>query len=110
MRKLLQLKLCCLLLVAGSVYAQERTVTGRVISAEDGTSLPGVNVIVRGTVIGTATDSEGKYSLNVPGSDAALIFSFIGLQSQEIVIGERTVVDVSLSLDVTQLGEVVVTG
>jgi TonB-dependent starch-binding outer membrane protein SusC len=91
-------------------FAQDRTVSGRVTSAEDGSALPGVNVVVKGTTIGTATDSDGRYSLTVPSSGGSLVFSFIGLQTQEITIGDRTVVDVSLALDATQLSEVIVVG
>lgn len=95
--------------IAFCAIAQERTVTGKVTSSEDGSPLPGVNVVIKGTTNGTATDANGVYTLNVPSSGSSIIFSFIGLQSQEVPIGERTVVDVQLSLDVTQLSEVVVT-
>lgn len=100
---------CFALAVALISVAQERTVSGRVTALEDGAPLPGVNVMVKGTTMGTATDAEGRYSISAPNG-AALVFSFIGLESREVVIGERTVVDVQLSLDVTQLSEVVVTG
>ncbi len=104
------LLLCsAMILTLSSVWAQERTVSGRVTSTEDGSALPGVNVVIKGTTNGTVTDSDGNYKLNVPAEGSALVFSFIGLQSQEIVIGDRSVVDVSLALDVTQLSEVVVT-
>lgn len=99
--------ICCI----GIAWAQERTVSGRVTSVEDGSPLPGVNVVLKGTSNGTATDADGMYRLTgIPASGGSLVFSFIGLQSSEVAIGERTVVDVSLSLDVTQLSEVVVTG
>jgi TonB-linked SusC/RagA family outer membrane protein len=97
------------LAIAVSVWAQERTVSGRVTSAEDGTPLPGVNVVLKGTSTGTATDADGSYRMTIPQSGGSLTFSFIGLQSQEVNIGDRTVVDVTLRLDVAQLGEVVVT-
>lgn len=104
------LLLCFSLAFVASLYAQERTVTGRVTSTEDGSSLPGVNVVIKGTTNGTVTDSEGRFTLSgVPASGGSLVFSFIGLQSQEVAIGDRSVVDVSLSLDVQQLSEVVVT-
>src|SRR5689334_18325710 len=92
-----------------SVWAQDRVVTGKVASGEDGSALPGVNVVVKGTTNGTVTDSEGKYSLTVPASGGSLVFSFIGLSTQEVEIGERTVIDVQLGLDIKQLSEIVVT-
>jgi hypothetical protein len=91
-------------------WAQERTVTGKVTSAEEGSPIPGVNIIVKGTAQGTVTDAEGNYRINVPSSGSTLIFSFIGLTAQEQEIGERAVIDVQMTQDVTQLGEVVVTG
>jgi TonB-dependent SusC/RagA subfamily outer membrane receptor len=104
------LLLCSAVVFAlSSAWAQERTVSGRVTSTEDGSALPGVNVVIKGTTNGTVTDADGNYKLSVPSSGGSLIFSFIGLQSQEVAIGDRSTVDVSLSLDVTQLSEVVVT-
>ncbi|MCE2733689.1 MAG: SusC/RagA family TonB-linked outer membrane protein [Flammeovirgaceae bacterium] len=89
--------------------AQERQVSGRVTNADDGSALPGVNVVVKGTTNGTMTDANGNYKLNIPQSGGSLVFSFVGMQTQEVPIADRTVVDVSLGLDVTQLNEVVVT-
>lgn len=98
------------LVLALQLWAQERTITGKVTSAEDGSALPGVNVVLKGTSTGTVTDAEGSYRLTgVPASGGTLVFSFIGLQTQEVSIGERSVVDVSMVADVTQLNEVVVT-
>ncbi|MCZ8215175.1 MAG: carboxypeptidase-like regulatory domain-containing protein, partial [Cyclobacteriaceae bacterium] len=108
MKKILLLCSAMLFMLV-SVRAQERTVTGRVTSTEDGSPLPGVNVVIKGTTNGTVTDANGNYKLSTPSSGGALIFSFVGLQTQEIEIGDRTVVDISLALDVTQLTEVVVT-
>lgn len=91
-------------------WAQERAVSGKVTSADDGSPLPGVNVLLKGTTNGTATDADGNYRLSgIPASGGSLIFSFIGLQTTEVEIGDRATVDVALSLDVTQLSEVVVT-
>src|SRR3981189_523176 len=92
-----------------SVWAQERVVTGKLISKEDGAALPGVNVIVKGTTNGTVTDAEGNYRLTVPTSAAPLVFSCVGMESQEVTVGERSVVDVSLLTNLTQLNEVIVT-
>lgn len=96
-----------LALITSVAWAQERTVTGKVTSVEDGSGLPGVNVLVKGTTNGTVTDVEGKYSISV--SSGKLVFSFIGYVTQEVEIGERSTVDVQLASDVTQLSEIVVT-
>ncbi len=107
MRKFL---LLCHFLLFGAVLqlaAQERTVTGRV-TADDGSALPGVNVVVKGSSAGTVTDASGRYSITAP-NDATLVFSFVGLQTQEVPIGNRNTIDVALASDVRQLGEVVVT-
>jgi TonB-linked SusC/RagA family outer membrane protein len=99
-----------LLFVTSIAWAQDRVVSGKVTSTEDGTAIPGVNVVLKGTTNGTTTDAEGRFSLSVPNGGGSLVFSFIGLTTQEVGIGERTTVDVSLGLDVTQLSEVVVVG
>src|SRR5579859_3135607 len=111
MRKILRLKIVFVLLFfSGVAWAQTRTVSGKVISLEDGTSLPGVNVVVRGTTNGTTTDADGKYSLSVPDGAATLTFSFIGLATQQVDIGDRTIIDVQMANDVKQLSEIVVVG
>jgi TonB-linked SusC/RagA family outer membrane protein len=89
--------------------AQNRTVTGKVISADDGSALPGVNVIEKGTSNGTATDADGKFSMTVP-DNSVLIFSFVGMASQEVRVGSQSVIDVSMVADATALAEVVVVG
>src|SRR5436190_14390028 len=94
----------------GIASAQDRTVSGRVTSTEDSSPLPGVNVVLKGTTNGTVTDSDGAYKLNVPASGGSLVFSFIGLTTQEVNIGDRSVVDIGLGLDVKQLSDIVVTG
>lgn len=103
------LLLCFSLAIVFSVAAQERVVSGKVTSQDDGTTMPGVNVVLKGTTNGTVTDIEGNFRLNVPSNGGTLVFSFIGLQTQEVAIGERSVIDVSLAQDVQQLTEVVVT-
>lgn len=89
-------------------WAQERTVTGSVTSAEDGSGLPGVNVVVKGTTTGTVTDVQGNYSISAPGT-GTLVFTFIGLESQEVPVNNRNTVNVQMRQDVQQLSEVVVT-
>lgn len=91
------------------VLAQERSITGKVTSAEDGSGLPGVNVILKGTTTGTVTDIDGNYKLTVPSDGGTLIYSFIGLVSQEVEMGSRSVIDIQMVSDITQLSEVVVT-
>jgi len=97
-------------LVSGELLAQDRTVTGKITSSEDGSGMPGVNVVLKGTALGTVTDTEGNYKLSIPSAGGTLVFSFIGLTTQELEIGDRTVVDVQMAQDVKQLSEVVVTG
>lgn len=89
---------------------QQVTVTGIVTDAATGDILPGVYVLVSGTTIGTTTDLEGKYSLQVPNASVLLRFSFIGYLTQEISLAGRTVLDVALASDVSQLEEIVVIG
>ncbi|MBT1698951.1 SusC/RagA family TonB-linked outer membrane protein [Fulvivirgaceae bacterium PWU4] len=101
---------CFSLAIALYSIAQERTISGTVTSTEDGSVLPGVNVVLKGSTTGTSTDADGKYSLTIPPSGGSLIFTFIGLESKEIEIGDRTIVNVSLGLDVTQLSEIIVSG
>ena len=89
---------------------QEIRVTGRVIDANTGEGLPGVTIIVRGTTIGTTTDVGGNYLISVPDQNAVLVFSFVGFSSFEIVVSDRTTIDVSLEPDLLALDEVVVVG
>ncbi|WP_079685662.1 SusC/RagA family TonB-linked outer membrane protein [Ohtaekwangia koreensis] len=93
---------------AYAARSQSGTISGTVTSKGDGSPLPGVNVIVKGTSIGTSTDADGKYTINA-GENAVVIFSFIGYTSQEVPTGNQTTVDVVLVEDATQLGEIVVT-
>jgi TonB-linked SusC/RagA family outer membrane protein len=97
------------MLASSELWAQERIVSGKVTASEDGSPLPGVNVVLKGTTSGAVTDAEGKYSVNVPAQGGILVFSFIGLKSQEIEIGTRTSVDIQMEQDATQLSEVVIT-
>jgi TonB-dependent starch-binding outer membrane protein SusC len=88
-------------------YAQDVTVSGRVIDQEG--PVPGVNILIKGTTRGTVSDIEGNYSLSAP-SDGTLVFSAIGYTIEEIAIGGRTNIDLTLVQDVRALAEVVVTG
>ncbi|REG84694.1 SusC/RagA family TonB-linked outer membrane protein [Algoriphagus antarcticus] len=91
------------------VSAQQRVITGTVISEEDGLGLPGATVLVKGTTVGMTTDLDGNYSITVPAGSDVLVYSFVGLKSAEEVIGNRTIINVTLMTDAAQLSEVVVT-
>src|SRR5690349_5910252 len=77
-------------LLVASVFALDQqqgiTVSGKVIAADDGASLPGVSIVLKGTMQGTTTDAEGKYTIQVPDGNATLVFSFIGYTAQEIAV------------------------
>lgn len=90
-------------------FAQERTITGRVTAAEDGSAVPGANILVKGTTNGTVTDVNGNFTLEVP-SGATLIVSFVGLKTTEVEVGNSSTVNVSLLPDDAQLNEVVIVG
>lgn len=89
--------------------AQERTVSGKVVSSEDQQPFPGVNIIVKGTANGTTTDVNGEFKLNVGANDDVLIFSFVGFETQEVSLAGRSQLSISLASDAKQLSEVVVT-
>ena len=86
-----------------------QTVNGTVRDAESGTPIPGVNVVVQGTAMGTATDVDGQYSLGVPDLQSTLVFTFIGYISQTIPIDGRTQIDIELQPQVLEIDEAVVT-
>ncbi len=93
-----------------SAMAQNKTITGRVVGADDGLPLPGVSVRVKGGTAGTSTGSDGNYSLNAPASATTLTFTYIGFVTQELEIGSNNRVDARLVTDARQLSEVVVVG
>jgi TonB-dependent starch-binding outer membrane protein SusC len=97
------------LLTASSAMAQ--VVTGRITSGADGSALPGVSVLIKGTSNGTTTDNDGKFSLNVPDAGSSvLVTSFIGFATQEIPVNNRTNIDVVMQEDITLMNEVVIIG
>jgi TonB-linked SusC/RagA family outer membrane protein len=85
-------------------------VTGTVTSSTDQTPLPGVNVIVKGTNIGTITDVNGAYSLEVESESSILVFSYVGFENIEVEVGNRNVIDISLVESIEALEEIVITG
>jgi len=98
-----------LLLISSPLFAQSVSVSGTILD-ETGQPLPGVSILERGTTNGTTTDPNGKYSIEVTGSGSVLVFSFIGYETQEIPVNDRTIIDLTMMTDVTALEEVVVTG
>ena len=113
MRKLLlkiPLLLAAFLCMGLQVHAQAVRVSGNVTSISDGTGLPGVNILVQNTTVGTVTDIEGNYTIEAPDENSVLTFSFIGYVTEEIPVNGRTTIDVALEEDVQALEEVVVVG
>ncbi len=101
---------CVTLVFVLHSWAQERTVTGKVSSVEDGSALPGVNVVVKGTTNGTVTDADGTYLISAPTGDVTLVFSFVGLKTVEVLVGTQAAISVQMEPDFTQLTELVVVG
>ncbi len=109
MRKLVSM-MAVLLLCITQVFAQDKTVTGKVTDEKDGSPLAGVSVTVKGTSIGTTTAADGSYSLSVPSSAKTLVFSFVNYQQIEMAIGGKTSISVGLATIEKSLQEVVVVG
>lgn len=107
MKKLIGLIACVMLLGLSSTFAQSKTVTGTVID-QAGQGIPGVSVAVKGTNMGEYTDIDGKWTLKVTPKDV-LIISFVGMKTQEIRVGKKTVINVTLVEDRVAVDEVVVT-
>ncbi|MFD3000640.1 SusC/RagA family TonB-linked outer membrane protein [Pontibacter toksunensis] len=92
-----------------TAFAQESIITGRVTGAADGIPLPGVSVTVKETTTGATTDADGNYQIRVPNNDAVLVFRYLGYENKEVMVGNQSVINVSLATDSRQLSEVVVT-
>lgn len=93
----------------GSMMAQNKTIKGKVISKEDGLTIPGVSILVKGTSIGAVTDINGEYSLEIPEGSSTLIFTSVGMKTVEIPIGNSPTIDLIMETDMLKLDEVVVT-
>ncbi|GAB3931312.1 SusC/RagA family TonB-linked outer membrane protein [Larkinella terrae] len=109
MLKRLLIALLCLSGAIGTAFAQSRTISGKVTSAEDSSPLPGVNIVVKGTSRGATTNATGEYSISVPDNAETLTFSFIGFKTTDVSIGNRSTVDLTLQPDASTLQEIVVT-
>jgi len=101
--------LIALLVTVQASYAQTKQITGVVSSASDGATFPGVTVLVQGTTIGTITDINGEYQINVPQDATTLVYSYVGMLTKEVSINNRSTIDVELDADLVGLDEVVVT-
>ncbi|MEX2639054.1 MAG: TonB-dependent receptor [Balneolales bacterium] len=109
--QLVTILLFSLLASLSVVRAQDNTVEGQVVSSDDGLPLPGVNVLVQDTDLGTSTDADGEYELQVPPENNVLVFSYLGYETQEIGINGQTRINVELVADIEALGdELVVVG
>ena len=107
--KKLTFLVCAFLLIIQVVNAQTKQITGTVTSADDGLGMPGVSVVIKGTTVGSSTDIDGKYILEAQASDV-LIFSFVGMVTQEISVGSQTVINVILLTESIGMDEVIVVG
>ena len=88
----------------------EKTITGTVMDLADNTALPGVNIIAKGTSVGGVTDVDGNYRIVIPDDAQVLVFSSVGYETEEVVIGNRSVIDMELAPDIRSLSEIVVVG
>ena len=88
----------------------EQAITGQVTDASTGEALPGVNIVVKGTAVGTVTDVDGNYRLTASDNAEVLVFSSVGYTSEEVAIGDRTVINLAMAPDIQSLSEVVVVG
>lgn len=109
MKKFLPVYFFLLFLTLSAGYAQQREVSGKVTDETTGDPIPGVNVIVQGTTVGTVTDVDGNFNVEVPEGSNILLFSFVGLVTQEVPIDGRNIIDIAMASDTKQLSEVVVT-
>ncbi|WP_421920294.1 SusC/RagA family TonB-linked outer membrane protein [Marinifilum sp.] len=99
---------CVIIISIQLINAQTKQISGTVTSADDGLGVPGVSVIIKGTTSGTSTDLDGKYTLEVQASDI-IVFSFVGMITQEIPVGKQTMINVTLKTESFNVDEVVVT-
>lgn len=98
------------LLTAPTLHAQQKRVVTGSVTDKEGTPLVGVTVLVKGTAVGTTTQSDGRYELEIPADGEVLQFSFLGMDTQETAVGSRTTVDMTLSSSSMGIDEVVVVG
>ena len=89
---------------------QQHKVTGTVIDSENGTSMVGVSIVVKGTTVGTLSDADGKFTIDLPNTDAVLVFSYVGYTTKEVTPGESQILNITLEQSQTIMNEIVVVG
>ena len=99
-----------LVLCTSMVYAQDRTISGKITDGSDGSGLPGVNILAKGTTVGTVTDVEGNYSISISEGTETLVISSVGYLSEEIDIAGKSILNLVLFADIKTLEELVVVG
>ncbi|KKL17606.1 hypothetical protein LCGC14_2483870, partial [marine sediment metagenome] len=104
-----QIFLFALIVGTQSIFSQSQSITGT-ISDESGEPLPGVSIVIKGTTRGAVTNLEGQYTVEAEDPTSVLVFSYVGYLTQEITVGNQTVIDIALEADVYGLEEVVVIG
>jgi TonB-dependent starch-binding outer membrane protein SusC len=109
MKKRLLMLIGVLFITIFQIIAQDRVISGKVVSSEDGSALPGVSVTVKGTTRGVTTDANGAYKISVP-NNVKLAFSFVGFNPQDVVVGAKTEINMVLKSAATDLDEVVIVG
>ena len=92
------------------VFAQSRDISGKVTFSDDGVSIPGASVVVKGTTLGAITDMDGNFKLKIPQGSKVLVFTFVGMASQEVTLGNQTVINVKLQAQNVTVDEVIVVG
>ena len=88
----------------------QKSVSGTILSGDDNEPLPGVNVILKGTATGTVTDVQGMYQIQAPNNESVLVFSSVGYVTEEIIVGNQSIIDITLVADITALSEIIVIG
>jgi TonB-linked SusC/RagA family outer membrane protein len=108
MKKVLMSLSLLFVIGVGALLAQTKTITGTVTDKQDGTPIPGVSVFVKGTTVGTITLPNGTYTLSVPENAVTLVYSFVGMKSQEVAIGASTVINIALESESIGMDEVII--
>src|SRR5437870_12497791 len=110
MKSKLWIPVAAILMMITIAAQTSRTIYGTVTSADDGSRLPGINVVLKGATTGAVTDASGNYSIVVPATGGKLVFSFVGFKTQELAIGSADRLNVKMEMEVQNLQEVVVSG